>query len=98
VRRGGGPWIVACVLLTAAILALGILLVRVNNDRVELAYDLKRLKSRLEQAEDLRSKLEVERNNLTSHHRLGNLAEQYGLKPAAPGQIRAIGPEGKKGK
>jgi hypothetical protein len=40
-------------------------LVRVNNDRVEQAYDLKRLKSRLEQAEDLRSKLEVERNNLT---------------------------------
>jgi cell division protein FtsL len=92
------PWGVVCVLLTAAILVLGILLVRVNNDRVELAYELKKFKSQLERAEDLRSKLEVERNNLKSHHRLGRLAEQYGLQPAAPGQIRAIGTERERGK
>jgi cell division protein FtsL len=86
-------WAVICGLLTALVLVLGILLVKVNNERLKLAYDLKRFATRVEQAEELRSKLEVERNRLNSQQRLGRLAEEYGLMPAAPGQIRALGPE-----
>jgi cell division protein FtsL len=91
-------WAVICGLLAALVLALGILLVKVNNERLKLAYDLKRLATRVEQAEELRSKLEVERNRLISQQRLGRLAEEYGLKPAAPGQIRALGPERERGR
>jgi cell division protein FtsL len=89
-------WATVCALITVTILALGILLVRVNNERVDQAYGLKKLKSRIDQAQDLRSKLEVERNNLMSHHRLGRMAEQYGLKPAEPGQVRVLGSDREK--
>jgi len=68
----------------------GFALVWVSTARLELSYEMKRLSESLKQAEELRSKLEVERNNLTSTYNLQKLAEQLTLEPANPGQIRTM--------
>lgn len=69
-------------------LLLGLSVVWMNIERVELAYGLKRLQTKYNAAEALSSKLRLERDNLRSPYRLRKLAEKYGLHPAKPGQIR----------
>ncbi len=69
---------------------LGLAVVWMNIERVELAYGLKRLQTSYDDAEALSSKLRLERDNLVSPYRLRKLAEQYGLHPAKPGQIRKM--------
>lgn len=83
-------WAIVGGLLT---MLLGLSVVWVNIERVELAYGLKRLQTRYSEAEALASKLRLERDNLRSPYRLLKFAEKYGLHPAKPGQIRKILPE-----
>ncbi len=80
-------WTIVTGLIT---LSLGLSVVWMNIERVELAYGLKRLQTKYNEAEALASKLRLERDNLRSPYRLRKLAEQYGLHPAKPGQIRKI--------
>ncbi|AMK10674.1 MAG: hypothetical protein AB7E51_15545 [Pseudodesulfovibrio sp.] len=71
-------------------LSLGMGAVWLNIERMDLAYDLRKMELSLDQKEDLAVKLTVERNNLVSPYRLKKLAGQLGLEVAAPGQIRRI--------
>lgn len=74
-------------------LLLGLALVWLNVRRVDRAYELKQLATKLEEKEDLAAKLSIERDNLLSPYRLEQLAKEYGLRQARPGQIRRL-PEG----
>lgn len=76
------------------LLALGLGLTWVNIERVDMAYELKRLQTEIDSQDALISKLEVERNTLLTPERLRVLAGQYGLTQARPGQIRRLSPSG----
>jgi cell division protein FtsL len=71
-------------------LVLGLMVVWVNIERLDLAYELKQLQTELERKTDLQAKLEVERMNLLSSSRLRTLAEESDLRQARPGQIRIL--------
>ncbi|WP_031480760.1 hypothetical protein [Maridesulfovibrio frigidus] len=71
-----------------AALLLGLVSVWLNIERVDKAYDLRRMEKKLNEQEALESKLEVEKNNLISPMRLRELAKKYGFGPASQGQIR----------
>lgn len=81
-------WMILALLGMA--LSLGLGAVWLNIERMDLAYDLRKMELSLDQKEDLAVKLTVERNNLVSPYRLKKLAGQLGLEVAAPGQIRRI--------
>ena len=76
--------------LLGAALFLGLGAVWLNIERMDIAYDLRKMEKRLGQKEDLAVKLTVERNNLVSPYQLKRLARQHSLGVAAPGQIRRI--------
>ncbi|MFP5223016.1 MAG: hypothetical protein ACLGSA_12065 [Acidobacteriota bacterium] len=76
------------------LLALGLGLTWVNIERVDMAYELKRIQTEIDSQEALISKLEVERNTLLTPERLRILATQYGLTQARPGQIRRLSQSG----
>ncbi|WP_243544093.1 hypothetical protein [Pseudodesulfovibrio tunisiensis] len=79
--------------LTGMALCLGMATVWLNIDRMDLAYDLRKMEKALDAKESLAVKLEVERNNLVSPYRLKELANRHGLAVAEPGQIRRIDAE-----
>jgi len=79
--------------LLGAALTLGLGAVWLNIERMDLAYDLRKMEKSLGQKEDLAVKLTVERNNLVSPYQLKGLAGQLSLGVAAPGQIRRIAGE-----
>ncbi|WP_320007481.1 hypothetical protein [Maridesulfovibrio sp.] len=78
----------ALALTMGSALILGLVSVWLNIERVDKAYDLRRMEKRLDEQEALAAKLEVEKNNLLSPIRLRELAKQYGFGPASQGQIR----------
>jgi cell division protein FtsL len=80
-------WLVVGVLTT---LALGLALVCLNIERVDVAYELKKLQVRYDEKQSHAAKLRVERDNLLSPGRLRREAEEYGLVPAQSGQIRRL--------
>ena len=87
-------WALTMAFCVLTLLALGFGLTWVNIERVDMAYELKRLQTEIESQEALLSKLEVERNSLLTPDRLRALAAQYGLTQARPGQIRRLSAAG----
>lgn len=83
-------WAITLAFSVLTVLALGLGLTWVNIERVDMAYELKRLQTEIDAQETLISKLEVERNTLLTPERLRTLATQYGLTQARPGQIRRL--------
>ncbi len=81
-------WMVLTLLGAALVLGLGA--VWLNIERMDVAYDLRKMDKSLGQKEDLAVKLTVERNNLVSPYQLKRLAGRHSLGVAAPGQIRRI--------
>ncbi|WP_320170914.1 hypothetical protein [Maridesulfovibrio sp.] len=79
---------IALALTMGLALLLGLVSVWFNIERVDRAYDLRRMEKRLDEQEALAAKLEVEKNNLLSPLRLRELAKQFGFGPASQGQIR----------
>lgn len=69
-------------------LGLGLASVWLNIERMDLAYDLRKMEKERDRKAALLVKLEVERDNLASPYRLRKLADKYGLTVATPGQIR----------
>jgi cell division protein FtsL len=90
VHRSRLGWLTA--LLGAGALALGLAVVWLNIERLDLAYEIKQLRSELESKSDLQAKLEVERMNLLSSSRMRDVARETSLKQANPGQIRVLSP------
>lgn len=87
-------WAITMAFSVLVFLALGLGLTWVNIERVDMAYELKRLQTEIVAQEALISKLEVERNTMLTPERLRGLASQYGLTQARPGQIRRLGAYG----
>ncbi|WP_208728244.1 hypothetical protein [Oceanidesulfovibrio indonesiensis] len=77
-----------CLLAAGAAFVLGVAVVWVNIERVETAYRIEQFEKKLDGMADLRAKLQIERDNLTSPYRLRKKAQEYGLGPARPGQLR----------
>ena len=87
-------WAITFGFSVLTLLALGPGLTWVNIERVDMAYELKRLQTEIDAQDALISKLEVERNTLMTPERLRVLATQYGLAQARPGQIRRLSASG----
>ncbi|MFZ5425792.1 MAG: hypothetical protein ACOZEN_02365 [Thermodesulfobacteriota bacterium] len=87
-------WAITFGFSVLTLLALGLGLTWVNIERVDMAYELKRLQTEIDAQDALISKLEVERNTLMTPERLRVLAAQYGLAQARPGQIRRLSASG----
>ncbi|MDO4767043.1 MAG: hypothetical protein Q4B25_02685 [Pseudomonadota bacterium] len=86
--EGSGFWGLACMFLLTII--LGLALVWVNIERVDLAYGLKTLDRELQEKRDQYSKLQVERHYLLAPATLRERAEKAGLKPPHRDQIRIL--------
>ena len=67
---------------------LGLSLVWVNIELVDLSYSIKKLQATLQEQKDLKAKLELESVNLMSSYRLREKAEEFGLEPPKADQIR----------
>lgn len=77
-------------LLFVVTIVLGLCLVWINIERVDLAYDLKRLERDLQQSREQNSKLQVERQYLLAPATLRERAERMGLRPPNREQIRML--------
>ncbi|MGX9365289.1 hypothetical protein ACTVJH_04520 [Desulfoplanes sp. PS50] len=86
--RGAAIGAVFGVFFLAVLLAM--VLVWVNIERVDMAYDLQKMQAELSGKEELAAKLEIERNNLAAPARLRQLAAEGGLYEARSGQMRKI--------
>ncbi len=75
-------------ILLCTLLVLGLSLVWLNIERWDLAYRIERLEREMENKSALVAKLEVEKGNLISPQRIRELAQNFGLAQAKPGQIR----------
>lgn len=71
-------------------IVLGLGLVWVNIERVDLAYQLKTLEQELQEKQDQHSKLQVERHYLLAPATLRDRAEKAGLRPPRRDQIRTL--------
>lgn len=69
---------------------LGLALVWVNIERVDLAYELKTLERELQDKQEQHSKLQVERHYLLAPATLRARAEAAGLRPPRRDQIRTL--------
>ena len=77
-------------LMFAMTIVLGLALVWVNIERVDLAYELKTLDRELQEKQDQNSKLQVERHYLQAPTTLRTRAESAGLHPPRRDQIRTL--------
>ncbi len=87
-------WAVSMAFSIFLMLVFGLGLVWLNIERVDLAYELNKMQRQIDEADTLVAKLEVERNTLITPARLREMARQYGLGPARPGQIRRVSASG----
>ena len=85
-------WFVLTASLTAFFLGLG--LVWVNIELVDISYDIERLQTSLQKEEELNSKLKVEKMNLMSSYRLREEASEFGLQSPNAKQIRKLKKQG----
>lgn len=88
--QGSGGWLLTIVISMLMSLVMGLSLVWINIDRMNVTYRLRALEADRESRVNLKAKLEVERDRLLSPYELGRKAAAYGMKDARPGQIRRI--------
>ena len=91
-------FVLGLVLSIMTSLVLGLTVVWLNIERMELAYGLKKLQVGLDESRDLMAKLQLEKDNLVSPYDLRRKAEEYGLGPAQAGQIRRVANGGEQAK
>jgi len=94
VRQGMGGWLLAIILSVLSSLVIGLSLVWLNIERMDMAYNLRRMQGELEDRQSLKAKLEVERDRLLSPYELGRKAVALGMRDARQGQIRRLGDGG----
>ncbi|WP_300163121.1 hypothetical protein [Solidesulfovibrio sp.] len=87
-------WAISMAFSLVLLLVFGLGLVWLNIERVDLAYELNKMQRQIDEVEALAAKLEVERNTLITPARLREVARDYGLGPARPGQIRRVAASG----
>jgi cell division protein FtsL len=69
---------------------MSLIKVWVSIEKVDLAYDLKKLQKEYAANLELNSKLLVEKNNLLSPYRLKRLAEELGFSPPGADRVRRL--------
>lgn len=89
-QDGGRRLVLPLIVAVAMAAALALTLVWLNIERTKLAYRIRTLQQEVERSLDMNAKLSVEREHLLSPHALGRQAEEFGLGPARPGQIRRM--------
>ena len=94
-NTSGKRWFLMLLGLGVLALVLGQASVWLNIERVDMAYELRKMEKELSARTTLLGKLEVESNNLVSPQQLKVLAERHGLAPATSGQMRRIEAEGR---
>jgi len=87
-------WGVSMAFSIVLLLVFGLGLVWLNIERVDMAYEINHIQRQIEDADALVAKLDVERNTLITPARLRELAKQYNLGPAHPGQMRRVNDAG----
>jgi len=87
-------WAISVAFSIVLLLVFGLGLVWLNIERVDLAYELNKMQRQIDDVETLSAKLEVERNTLITPSRLREVAQEYNLGPARPGQIRRVAATG----
>lgn len=88
--KGGEAGYMGLILVFAVTIVLGLALVWVNIERLDLAYELKTLERELQEKQDQHSKLQVERHYLLAPATLRDRAEAAGLRPPRRDQIRTL--------
>ena len=89
-KRVSAGWVLGAILSLVGSLALGLTLVWLNIERMDMAYGLKVLQTEMDKKDALADKLVIERNNLMAPYRLRTLAREYGMGPADSGHIRRM--------
>lgn len=89
-KRENRMWIWSCVTAAVSSFLLGLSLVWVNMELIDLSYSIKQLQSVHESQKNLKAKLEIEWMNLTSTYRLRNKASEYGLQSPEVNQVRKL--------
>ncbi len=89
-NNGLSGWILGMVLTLMTSLVFGLTLVWLNIERMDIAYGLQKLQVELDNSAAHAAKLELERDNLLSPYRLRRKAEELGMRPAEPGEIRRL--------
>jgi cell division protein FtsL len=87
---GAGKGYLGLGVMFVVTIILGLALVWVNIERVDLAYELKTLERELQEKQDQNSKLQVERHYLLAPATLRARAENAGLRPPRRDQIRIL--------
>ena len=87
---GGGKGYLGIGAMFVVTIILGLGLVWVNIERVDLAYELKTLERELQEKQDQNSKLQVERHYLLAPATLRARAETAVLRPPGRDQIRML--------
>ena len=87
-------WVFSVFLSLLVMLLLGLSLVWLRIERVDLAYILKQKQTELDNKESLVAKLVVERNTYLTPERLRQVAKAQGLGPVRPGQMRKLSEAG----
>ncbi|SHN59311.1 hypothetical protein [Desulfovibrio litoralis] len=94
VKNGGifnlNMCVVVLILSVAFSLVLGLSLVWFNIERMDMAYDLKKLQGEVDKRISLTAKLEIERDRLTAPNILFSKAGEFKMYPAKLNQIRHI--------
>lgn len=83
-------WGSLLVTMLGMLLVLGLASVWLNIERMDTAYELRKLETAEDEKSALLVKLELERNSLTNPYHLREVAGELGLSVAKPGQIRRI--------
>ena len=82
--------LLTCLGLGVSALVLGICLVWINLQLVDLSYSIKEVHDVLDSEQELKAKLEVEHMNLLSLYQLQKRASRMGLYPPQTGQVRMM--------
>lgn len=83
-----GAWFLLGMTVVSFLLGLGLVLV--NIERVDLGYKMKQVSLSIARRQEVLSRLEVERNNLIAPGRLRRAGRTLGLREPGPGQVRKL--------
>ena len=83
-------WLIVIILEILALPAMGLILVWTGIERTDLTYFINISQNDLRERQALKSKLAVERERLVSPYELRLLAQKFGMKEPAPGQVRKM--------
>ena len=91
-KRGSTGWLVFIVLGVLSGLLTGLVMVWSNIERMDITYFINQLQSSLKERQELKAKLEMEREFLLSPAELGRKASSLGMRRPDPGQVRRMNP------